>query len=114
MTTHVGATGLYSLNPVIWGFFGTGMMVERWKHERTLHSASYLLKICVKTGGLLDSTGFSGRLGAFLLFFFLKTWRTSSSFICRCGERGVAVFMDVWAGVQSGCGVFFQTCNRTH
>ncbi len=68
MTTHVGATGLYSLNPVIWGFFGTGMMVERWKHERTLHSASYLLKICVKTGGLLDSTGFQAGLVPFFSF----------------------------------------------
>ncbi len=22
--------------------------------------------------------------------------------------------MVVWRGVQGGCGVFFQTCNRTH
>ncbi len=50
MATDIRATGLWSLSPVILGFFGMGMMVERLKHERTLHSASDLLKICVKMG----------------------------------------------------------------
>ncbi len=36
--------------PVILGFSGTGMMVERLKHEGTSHSSSDLLKICVKMG----------------------------------------------------------------
>ncbi len=61
------------------------MMVERLKHEGTLQSSSDLLKICVKMGGSWSAQVFrqagvtpSGP-GAFLLLFFLKTWRTSSS-----------------------------------
>ncbi len=67
-------------------------------HEGTSHSSSDLLKICVKkmvaswsvqvfrqAGDTLSGPG------AFLLLFFLKTWRTSSSLICSAGvgERGV-------------------------
>ncbi len=86
------------------------MMVEHWKHDRTLHSSSDLLKICVKMGASWSAQVFrqagytpSGP-GAFLLLFFLKTWCTSSSFICSAGvgERGDA------GGVQSGWGVFFS------
>ncbi len=69
------------------------MMVERLKHEGTLHSSSDLLKICVKMGAIWSVQVFrqagdtpSGP-GAFLLLFFLKTWRTSSSLICRAGGR---------------------------
>ncbi len=39
-----------SKGPVILGFFGMGMMVERLKHEGTSHSSSDLLKICEKMG----------------------------------------------------------------
>ncbi len=92
------------------GFFGTGMMVERLKHEGTSHSSSDLLKICVKMGASWSAQVFrqagdtpSGP-GAFLLLFFLKTWRTSSSLIWRAGGGGL---QEVWM-------VFFQTCNRTH
>ncbi len=35
---------------VILDIFGMGMMVERLKHEETLHSSSDLLKIFVKLG----------------------------------------------------------------
>ncbi len=63
------------------------MMVERLKHEGTSHSSSDLLKICVKMGASWSAQVFkqagvtpSGP-GAFLLLFFLKTWRTSSSLI---------------------------------
>ncbi len=56
--------------------------------------------------------------GAFFLFCFQKIWLTSSSliWIAGVGERGLLeVLMDVWRGVQSGCGVFFfQICNRNH
>ncbi len=91
-------------------------MVERLKHEGTSDSSSYLLKIFVKMGASWSAQDFrqtgvtqSGP-GAFFLFCFWKTWRTSSSliWIARVGERGVA-----WRGVQGGCGVFFQTCSRT-
>ncbi len=69
------------------------MIVECLKHEGTSHSSSDLLKICVK---ILDKdfrqTGHipSGP-GAFLLLFFLKTWRTSSSLIFSAGvgRRGL-------------------------
>ncbi len=80
------------------GFFGTGMMVEHLKHERTLHSSSNLLKSFVKMGTswsaqVLRQAGdtLSGS-GAFLLVFFLKTWCTSTSLIFSTGvgERGVA------------------------
>ncbi len=63
------------------------MMVEHLKHEGTLHSSSYLLKIFVKMGAswsaqVLRQAGhtLSGP-GAFLLLFSLKTWRTSSLLI---------------------------------
>ncbi len=91
-------------------------MVERLKHEGTSYSSSYLLKIFVKMGASWSAQDFrqtgvtqSGP-GAFFLFCFWKTWRTSSSliWIACVGERGV-----VWRGVQGGCGVFFQTCSRT-
>ncbi len=74
------------------------MMVERLKHEGTSHSSSDLLKICVKMGAswsaqVLRQAGdtLSGP-GAFLLLFFMKTCRTSSSlmFSADVGERGVA------------------------
>ncbi len=74
------------------------MMLERLKHERTLHSSSDLLKICVTMGASWSAQDFiqtgvtpSGP-GAFLLLFFLKTWHTSSSLICSAGvgERVVA------------------------
>ncbi len=74
------------------------MMVERLKHEGPSHSSSDLLKICVKMGASWSAQVFrqagdtpSGP-GAFLLLFFLKTWHTSSFFICSIGvgERGVA------------------------
>ncbi len=73
------------------------MMVERLKHEGTSHSSSDLLKICVKMGASWSAQVFrqagdtpSGP-DAFLLLFFLKTWHTSSSFICSIGvgERGL-------------------------
>jgi len=48
MTTDVRTTSLWSFSPVILGFFGIGMMLERLKHEGTSHSFSDLLKICVK------------------------------------------------------------------
>ncbi len=88
------------------------MMVEHLKHEGTSHSSSDLLKICVKMGASWSAQVFrkagdtpSGP-GAFLLFFFLKTWCTSSSNICSTGvgERGVA----------GGVNGVFQTRSRTH
>ncbi len=39
-----------SISPVILGFFGIGVMVERLKQERTSHISRYLLKICEKMG----------------------------------------------------------------
>ncbi len=73
------------------------MMVERLKHEGTSHSSRDLLKICVKMGASWSAQVFRqigvtlSRPGAFLLLFFLKTWRTSS-LICSAGGggRGVA------------------------
>ncbi len=88
------------------------MMVERLKHERTSHSSSDLLKICVKMGASWSAQVFrqagdtpSGP-GDFRLLFFLKTWHTSSSFICSIGvgERGVA----------GGVNGVFSNRNRTH
>ncbi len=78
--------------------FGTGMMVERLKHERTSHGSSDLLKICVKKRTSWSAQDFrqtgvtpSGP-DAFILLFILKTLCTSSSLICSAGvgERGVA------------------------
>ncbi len=75
-----------------------GMMVECLKHEGTSHSSSDLLKIFVKMGASWSAQDFrqagvtpSGP-GAFFLFCFQKTWRTSSSliWIAGLGERGVA------------------------
>ncbi len=87
-------------------------MVERLKHEGTSHSSSDLLKICVKMVASWSAQVFrqagdtpSGP-GAFLLLFFLKTWRMSSSLICSAGVGG--------GGLQEVWMVFFQTCNRTH
>ncbi len=88
------------------------MMVEHLKHEGTSHSSSDLLKICVKMGASWSAQDFrqagdtpSGP-DAFLLLFFLKTWRTLPSLICSAGvgERGVA----------GGVNGVFQTCSRTH
>ncbi len=63
------------------------MMVECFKHEGTSHSSSDLLKIFVKMGASWSAQDFrqagvteSGH-GAFYLFCFRKTWRTSSSLI---------------------------------
>ncbi len=68
-------------------------MVKRLNHERTLHSSSDLLKICVKIGASWSAQDFrqtgvkpSGP-GAFLLLFFLKTWHISY-LQCRCGGEG--------------------------
>ncbi len=70
-------------------------MVERLKHEGTSHSSSDLLKICVMMGASWSAQVFrqagdtpSGP-GAFLLLFFLKTWRMSSSLICSVGMGGL-------------------------
>ncbi len=99
------------------------MMVERLKHEGTSHSSSDLLKICVKMGAswsaqdLRQAGDTPSGPGAFLLLFFMKTCRTSSSLIFSAGvgERGLLeVLMVVWRGVQGGCGVFFQTCSKRH
>ncbi len=63
------------------------MMVERLKHKGTSHSSSDLLKICVKMGAswsAQDVRQAGVRLsgpGAFFLFCFRKTWRTSTSLI---------------------------------
>ncbi len=90
------------------------MMVERLKHEGTSHSSSDLLKICVKMGASWSAQVFrqagdtpSGP-GAFLLLFFLKTWRTLSSLICSAGvgERGSCRKCE-WC-------FFFKNCSRTH
>ncbi len=63
------------------------MMEERLKQEGTSHNSRDLLKICEKMGASWSAQVFrqacvtpSGP-GAFLLLFFLKTWRTSSSLI---------------------------------
>ncbi len=63
------------------------MMVERLKHKGTSHSSSDLLKIFVKIGDSWSAHDFrqtgvtqSGP-GAFFIFCFRKTWRTSSSLI---------------------------------
>ncbi len=73
-------------------------MVEHLKHEGTSHSSSDLLKIYVKMETSWAAQVFrqagvkpSGP-GAFLLLFFLKTWRTSSSLIWSAGvgEMGAA------------------------
>ncbi len=98
-------------------------MVECLKHEGTSHSSSDMLKIFVKMGAcwsaqVLRQAGdtLSGP-GDFLLLFSLKTWRTSSLLIFSAGVwRGglLEVLMDVWRGVQCGCGVFFQTYSKTH
>ncbi len=100
-----------------------GMIVEHLKHEGTSHSSSDLLKIFVKMGASWSAQDFrqacvtpSGS-GAFFLFCFRKTWHTSSSLIWIAGVgRGglLEVLMVVWRGVQGGCGVFFQICNRNH
>ncbi len=72
------------------------MMVERLKHEGTLHSSSDLLKICVKMGGPSGQCRFSGRLVthrlglvpsfscsfedlAYIIFSYLQS---------RCGREG--------------------------
>ncbi len=73
-------------------------MVEHLKHEGNSHCSSDLLMICVKMGTSWSVQVFrqaghtSSGPGAFLLLFFLKTWRMSSSLICSAGvgERGVA------------------------
>ncbi len=123
MATDVRATGLYSLSPVILGFFGTGMMVERLKHEGTSHSSSDLLKICVKMGASW-SAQVLGRLVThhlgLVLSFFCSFWRSGArhlllSAVQVWGRGGMLeVLMVVWRGVQGGCGVFVQTCSRTH
>ncbi len=89
------------------------MMVERLKHEGTLHSSSDLLKIFVKMGASWSAQvlTLSGP-DAFLLLFFLKTWLTSYSLICSAGvrERGVTGGVNtcverwsasVWQGFKS-------------
>ncbi len=46
-----------SFNPVIEGFLGTGMMVERLKQEGTSQSSRSIEDLC-KDGGQLVSTDF--------------------------------------------------------
>ncbi len=78
--------------------------MEHLRHEGNSHSSSDLLKIFVKMGAswsaqVLRQAGdtLSGP-GAFLLLFFLKTWR---------GRAGLLeVLMVVWRGVQGGVGCF--------
>ncbi len=99
------------------------MMVERLKHEGTSHSSSDLLKICVKMGAswsaqdLRQAGDTPSGPGAFLLLFFMKTCRTSSSLIFSAGvqERGVAGGVNGCVERCSGwvC-FFFQTCNKRH
>ncbi len=53
-----------------------GIMVERLKHEGTLHSSGDLLKICVKMGASWSAqdfrqTGVTHRMGLVPSFFFL-------------------------------------------
>ncbi len=123
MTTDLRATGLQSFSPVVLVFFGMGMMVERLKHEGTLHSSSDLLEICVKMGVSWSAQDFrqtgvtQSGTGSFILFCFRKTWRTSSSLIWSAGvgvREELEVLMVVWSGAQGRCGVFFQTWSRTH
>ncbi len=76
---------------MVFGFLGTGMMVERLKQEGTSHSSGDLLKINVKmddswTAQALRQAGEtpSGPL-AFLNFCLLKTLLTSSLQIFSTG-----------------------------
>ncbi len=72
---------------MIFGFLGTGMMVERLKQEGTSHSSSDLLKLDDSwTAQALRQAGEtpSGTL-AFLTFCLLKTLITSSSQILSTG-----------------------------
>ncbi len=81
-------------------------MVEHLKHEGNSHSSSDLLNICMKMGASWSAQVFrepgdtSSGPGAFLLLFFLKTWRMSS-FLSA---------VQVWGGgVAEGVnGVFFK------
>ncbi len=51
----------------------------------------------------------------FLCFGRPGTYRIRCSELQVWGRGGLLeVLMVVWRGVQSGCGVFFQTCSRTH
>ncbi len=58
---------------------------------RGLRTAPVICKICVKMGTSWSAQDFrqTGHIpsgpGAFLLLFFLKTWRTSSSLIFSAG-----------------------------
>ncbi len=99
-------------------------MVERLKHEGTSHSSSDLLKIVVKMGGQLVSTGFQTgwcdtSLGL-VLFSYSAPRRPGAhplhwSEVQVWGRGGLLeVLMVVWRGVQGGCGVYIQICNRTH
>ncbi len=94
------------------------MMVERLKHEGTSHSSGDLLTICVKMGAIWSAQVFrqagdtpSGP-GAFLAHVIFTELN------CRCGGEG-GCWRCEWLcgevfGVQGRCGVFFQTCNKTH
>ncbi len=96
MTTDVKATGLLSLNPVILGSFGTGMMVEHLKHGGTSHSSSDLLKICVKMGAswsaqVLSQAGDTlSRSWCFPSFVLSEdlVHVIFTYFQCRCGGEG--------------------------
>ncbi len=79
ITTDVKATGLWSLSPAIFVFFGTGMMMENLKQEGTSQNSSDLLKINVKMDDSWAAQALrqaaetqSGPL-AFLIFCLLKT-----------------------------------------
>ncbi len=90
-------------------------MMERLKHEGTSHNSSDLLKFYVKMGASLSARY---HLGLVLFPFLLPEDLAHLVFTdmnCRCrGEGLLEVLMVVWRGVQSECGLFFQTCNRTH
>ncbi len=100
-----------------------GMKVEHFKHEGTLCSSD-LLKIFVKMGVSWSAQDFRQtgvtQSGPGAFFSFSASGRPGTPHL-RCSElqvwgRGglLEVLLVVWRGVQSGCGVFFQTCSRTH
>ncbi len=99
------------------------MMVEHLKHEGTLHSSSYLLKI-FEYGGQLVSTGFKAGWSHTFWSWCFPSFILSEDlahviftyFLVQVWRRGglLEVLMVVWRGVQGRCGVFFQTYSKTH
>ncbi len=98
MTTDLRATGLQSFSPVVLVFFGMGMMVERLKHEGTLHSSSDLLEICVKMGVSWSAQDFrQTRCNTIWDWFFYPFLLPEdlahivfTDLKCRCGGEGGA------------------------